>query len=144
DIDGGDDRLQRLPIRRFAFSECAIQIDHMQPGGAVAGKSSGHVNGIAVVDCHLVFASLTQADTVTVPEIDGGDYEHVLITPMTSSNNRPFVESALPPRIVLSPRQFVKVPPASATIGARAAQSQRFITGSSMMSARPVATSTCP
>ena len=37
--------------------------------------------------------------------------------------------------------QFVKVPPASSTIGASAAQSQTFITGSSMISARPVATS---
>src|SRR5262249_9567137 len=54
----------------------------------------------------------------------------------------PLVATASPPSIVRRPRQSVKRPPASSTMGRSAAQSQMFIAGSSATSARPVATST--
>src|SRR5438552_628645 len=63
---------------------------------------------------------------------------------ITSSNNTPLVEIALPPVIVRAPLQSVKVPPASSMIGCSAAQSHTFITGSIITSALPVATSRWP
>ena len=54
------------------------------------------------------------------------------------------VEIALPPPCVAAPEKSVNRPPASSTTGWRAAQSQVCITGSSMISARPVATSAWP
>lgn len=62
----------------------------------------------------------------------------------TSSNTSPFVESASGAMCVAAPAQSVNVPPASTTIGANAAVSHRFMIGSSMTSARPVATRTWP
>ena len=46
------------------------------------------------------------------------------------------------PSAVRTPRQSVNVPPASSIIGSSGAQSHKFITGSSITSARPVATKT--
>src|SRR5208282_2639155 len=65
-------------------------------------------------------------------------------TPSTSSYNAPFVANPSPPEIVLLPFQSVNRPPASSRIGTSGAASHSCSTGSSMISARPVATSTCP
>src|SRR3954447_12520879 len=59
---------------------------------------------------------------------------------ITWSNSSPLVETAFGPWIVGLPIQSVKVPPASSRMGRSAAQSQTFMTGSSIISARPVAT----
>jgi hypothetical protein len=61
---------------------------------------------------------------------------------ITSSNNTPFVAIEFAAYAVLSPRQSVNVPPASSMIGKKGAQSHKFMTGSSITSARPVATNT--
>ncbi len=58
----------------------------------------------------------------------------------TSSSTAPLVATPSPPWMVASPFQSVKVPPASSSTGCNAAASQMLMLGSTMTSARPVAT----
>ena len=80
-------------------------------------------------------------------ELDGDDRQgaegavNLRVTASTSSSTSPFVAIASPAWIVAFPCQSVNVPPASSRIGCRAAASQTFMIGSTITSARPVATS---
>src|SRR5208282_639753 len=62
----------------------------------------------------------------------------------TCSYSAPFVANPSPPEIVRRPRQSVNLPPASSRMGISAAASHSCSAGSSMISARPVATSMYP
>jgi hypothetical protein len=48
----------------------------MEPLGALTGKALGHLERIAVIARHLLLATLTQTDAVTVAKIDCGNYQH--------------------------------------------------------------------
>src|SRR6185437_16424677 len=119
---------------------------HLDAGGLVTLRD---VDRIAVINFGCVSASLCQPHTVAALEIDRRDDEHQVVSAfrivsITSGKSTAFVEIALPPLIVRRPCQSVNVPPASSMIGSSAAQSQIFMIGSSITSARPVATRTCP
>src|SRR5215831_2554450 len=118
----------------------------MQPLCALRRKLFGRLQRIGVVNRRLILAAFDQPHAVAVAQIDGGNDNHEFSRTicMTWSNNLPLVEMALPPSIPGLPFQSVKVPPASSRIGRSGAQSQRFMIGSSIMSARPVATRKCP
>src|SRR4051812_726978 len=115
-------------------------MDHLR---ARCRKLPRHLDRVLIVNSHLRLAPLQQPHTQTILEIDCRYNDHYCrIKPITSSNNTPFVAIAFPPSAVRRPRQSVNVPPASSMIGNNGAQSHRFITGSSITSARPVATKT--
>lgn len=58
------------PVQRFACA-CRIQIDHVDPGCTLSGKSSGLCDGVVAVDGLAVIVTLVQPDAAPVTEIDG-------------------------------------------------------------------------
>src|SRR5204862_5328574 len=100
---------------------------------------------IVTIIARTISLSLSQTNAAAVLQVDSWNDLHtqfLISTDITSSKTNPLVATALPPSIVRLPLKSVNVPPASWIIGDNAAQSQMFITGSSITSARPVATMT--
>src|SRR6185503_21225698 len=140
-IHRSNNLLHHRSIRRLASLERPIKIDDMNHPRSGSHKLLRHLNRTCIVNSDVRLSTLNQTHARTVLEIDCRYDEHYPDTNcITSSNNNPFVAIEFPPFAVRTPRQSVNVPPASSMIGNSGAQSQRFITGSSITSARPVAT----
>jgi hypothetical protein len=56
--------------------ECPIEIDDMDPPGAVGNELLGQSYGIVVVHRFTVAFALAEADGAAVPDIDGGKNVH--------------------------------------------------------------------
>ena len=66
----GDDLVDD-PRLDWPAAECAVQIDHVEPGRARVGEGPGHRHGIVAIDGFLPGIALAQADHASRPQVDG-------------------------------------------------------------------------
>src|SRR5262249_24695926 len=131
------------PVRHLGLGDERLDRGNREAEAAgVSGQecTEGRLRG-GGAECHV----WRLPNTTFVSVERGGEPDgvpHSARSPSPSRCSAPLVATASPLWIVRRPRQSVKCPPASSTIGRSAAQSHTAITGSSATSARPVATST--
>src|SRR5215813_15356480 len=60
----------------MAFREGAIEIDDMEPLGALSGELLGHFHRIAVIASNVLPATTSQAYAAALAQIDSGNNQH--------------------------------------------------------------------